>query len=35
MKNKEARELALKVVLADRTIKTQQLGRDTIPNDVN
>ena len=35
MKNKEARELALKVVLADRTIKSQQLGRDTIPNDVN
>jgi dynein regulatory complex protein 1 len=35
MKSKEARELALKVVLADRTIKTQQLGRDNIPNDVN
>ena len=35
MKSKEARQLALKVVLADRTIKTQQLGRDTIPNDVN
>ena len=35
MKSKEARELALKVVLADRTIKTQQLGRDNIPNDNN
>ena len=35
MKSKEARELALKVVLADRTIKTQQLGMDNIPNDKN
>ena len=35
MKSKQARELALKVVLADRTIKTQQLGRDNIPNDNN
>ena len=35
MKSKHARELALKVVLADRTIKTQQLGRDNIPNDNN
>jgi len=35
MKSKEARELALKIILADRTIKTQQLGRDNIPNDNN
>ena len=35
MKSKEAKELALKVVLADRTIKTQQLGMENIPNDNN
>lgn len=35
MKSKEAKELALKVVLADRTIKTQQLGMEQIPNDNN
>lgn len=35
MKSKEAKELALKVVLADRTIKTQQLGMESIPNDNN
>ena len=35
MKSKEAKELALKVILADRTIKTQQLGMENIPNDNN
>ena len=35
MKSKEAKELALKVVLADRTIKTQQLGMENFSNDNN
>ena len=35
MKSKEAKELALKVILADRTIKTQQLGMENIPNENN
>ena len=33
MKSKEAKELALKVALADRTIKNQQLGIEVITND--
>lgn len=33
MKSKEAKDLALKVALADRTIKTQQLGMEIINND--
>ena len=33
MKSKSIKELALKVILADRTIKTQQLGMENIPND--
>ena len=33
MKSKEAKELALKVALADRTIKNQQLGIEIITND--
>lgn len=33
MKSKEAKELALKVVLADRTIKTQQLGMENLINE--
>ena len=33
MKSKEAKELALKVALADRTIKNQQLGIEVIIND--
>ena len=33
MKSKEAKELALKVALAERTIKTQQLGMEIINND--
>ena len=35
IKSKEGRELALKVVLAYRAIKMQQLGQDNIPNDNN
>jgi hypothetical protein len=33
MKSKEAKELALKVALAERTIRTQQLGMEIINND--
>jgi hypothetical protein len=33
MKSKEAKELALKVALAERTIRTQQLGLEIISND--
>lgn len=33
MKSKEAKELALKVALAERTIRTQQLGMELIHND--
>lgn len=33
MKSKEAKDLALKVALADRTIKTQQLGMEILNND--
>ncbi|MCQ2820774.1 MAG: hypothetical protein MJ252_26240 [archaeon] len=33
MKSREAKELALKVILADRTIKTQQLGMENLIND--
>ena len=33
MKSKSIKELALKVILADRTIKTQQLGMEHVPND--